>query len=462
VSGYEALRRRHVADARARVPEFLARADWPAERLAAHRQAALRRIIAAARAHSPWHGRRLAGVDPDTIDEAALAGFPVMTKDDLMGHFDEIVTDKRLTLRMVDSHLEGLTSDAYLLGRYHAVASGGSTGRRGVFVYDWDDWTLCYLATVRPLLRACAAEAAEDGRPPVMVAVSAANASHVTGALFQTFSDAALTVHRLPVTRPRDEIVAGLNTLQPTILGGYPSALYPLTADAAAGRLRIRPRLVVTGSEPLLPEIRAGLTEAWGVPVLNRWGASEGGILAASCHRGGGMHLTEDLVIIEPVDGAGAPVPPGTRSAKVLLTSLTNTTLPLIRYELTDEVVTLDRPCACGSAFGGIDDIHGRLDDTFHFNGVAVHPHVFRSPLGRRRNIVEYQVRQTPLGAVVAVRCGGPVDLETLRDDIAVALEQLGVPAPQIVVRAVDQLERQPTGKLRRFLPLSGGSARPV
>lgn len=455
MSGYEALRRRHVADALAGAPEFLARWEWPAERLAAHRRACLRRVVAAARERSPWHGRRLAGVDPGTIDEAGVSALPVMTKDDLMGHFDEIVTDRRLTLRLVDSHLEALSSDAYLLERYHAVASGGSTGRRGVFVYDWDDWTLCYLATVRPLLRAWAVESASAGRPPVMAAVSAANASHVTGALLQTFADGALTVHRLPVTRPRAEIVTGLNALQPAILGGYPSALYPLTADAAAGRLRIRPRLVVTGSEPLLPEIRTGLAEAFGVPVLNRWGASEGGILAASCHRDNGMHLNEDLFIVEPVDDRGAPVPPGTRSAKVLVTSLTNTTLPLIRYELTDEVVTLERPCACGSVFRTIDDIHGRLDETFHFNGVAVHPHVFRSPLGRRRNVVEYQVRQTPLGAAVAVRCTGPVDLASLQDDITLALERLGVPAPQIDVRAVDELERQPTGKLRRFLPLS-------
>jgi phenylacetate-coenzyme A ligase PaaK-like adenylate-forming protein len=453
VSGYEALRRRHVTDARARAAEFIARADWPEPRLAAHRLASLRRVLAVARERSPWHARRLAGIDPETVEETTLAELPVMTKDDLMGHFDEIVTDTRLTLRVVNSHLEALTSDAYLLEWYHAVASGGSTGRRGVFIYDWDDWTLCYLATVRPLLRAWSADPALVATPPVMVAVSAANASHVTGALFQTFGDAALTVHRLPVTCSREEIVAGLNALQPTVLGGYPSALYPLTGDAAAGRLLIRPRLVVTGSEPLLPEIRTGLEETWGVPVLNRWGASEGGILAASCGFGGGMHVNDDLVILEPVDDTSAPVGPGARSSKVLVTSLTNTTVPLIRYELTDEVTTLDEPCACGSPFRRVKDIQGRLDDTFFFDSIAVHPHVFRSPLGRRRNILEYQVRQTALGAAISVRCTGPVDLDDLRHDIVTALQRLGVPAPEIVITAVDELDRQAAGKLRRFVP---------
>lgn len=460
MSGYESLRRRHVSDARAQAAEFLARTDWPAARLADHRRTCLRRVVAAAVQHSPWHGRRLAGVDPAELDEETLADLPVMTKDDLMAHFDEIVTDRRLTLAVVDSHLEALSGDTYLFGRYHAVASGGSTGRRGVFVYDWDDWMMCYLATVRPVLRVWSADPALATTPPVMATVSAANASHVTGSVFQTFRDAALPVHRLPVTRPRDEIVAGLNALQPTILGGYASALHPLTAEAVAGRLRIRPRLVVTGSEPLLPEIRAALEETWRVPVLNRWGASEGGVLAASCGRRSGMHVNDDLVIIEPVDAAGAPVPAGVRSAKVLVTSLTNTTIPLIRYELTDEVTRLGEPCVCGSCFGSVDDIQGRLDDTFYFGGVAVHPHVFRSPLGRQPNVVEYQVRQTPVGAAVALRCAGPVDLDALRDDIAGGLERLGVRAPEIVITTVDGLDRQSTGKLRRFVPLAAAASR--
>jgi hypothetical protein len=43
-----------------------------------------------------------------------------------------------------------------------------------------------------------------------------------------------------------------------------------------------------------------------------------------------------------------------------------------------------------------IDDIGGRSDDTFLYTGgVVAHSMLFRSPLGRQRNIVEYQVRQT-------------------------------------------------------------------
>jgi phenylacetate-coenzyme A ligase PaaK-like adenylate-forming protein len=446
-----------MADATASAAGFDARFDWPAERVAAYRRAALRRVVGTAATRSPWHAERLARVEPGAVDEEHLADLPVMTKDDLMDHFDEIVTDRRLTLQLVEAHLERLVDDAYLLGRYHAVASGGSTGRRGVFVYDWDGWTAFYLATVRPLLRAWAStpDGDGDGNAPVMATIAAERASHMTGAVFQTFSGARLPVHRFPITRPIPEIVSGLNQTQPTILGGYASALWSLSHEARAGRLRIRPRLVVSGSEPLLPEVRAGLEETWGVPVLNRWGASEGGVLAASCDRGAGMHLSDDLVIIEPVDEAGRPVPPGTGSAKVLLTNLADTTLPLIRYELTDEVTVLDEPCPCGSSFRRIDDIHGRLDETFRYGAIDVHPHLFRSPLGSRPTVLEYQVRQTSRGAVLALHCGGPVDLDQLRLEITASLTGLGLRDPEVVVMTVETLDRQATGKLRRFVPLA-------
>src|SRR5229473_2822972 len=128
MTGYEELRLRHVRDAMAAAGELIGRLDWSV---------------------------------------APLAALQVMTKDDLMANFDEIVTDDRLRLDVVEDHLEALTAaDAYLFGRYHAVASSGSSGRRGVFVYDWDGWITAYLGTVRHLLRELAAWP-EGAHPPL-------------------------------------------------------------------------------------------------------------------------------------------------------------------------------------------------------------------------------------------------------------------------------------------------------
>jgi hypothetical protein len=82
-------------------------------------------------------------------------------------------------------------------------------------------------------------------------------------------------------------------------------------------------------------------------------------------------------------------------------------------------------------------------------------PHVFRSPLGRQRHILEYQVRQTPKGAEIAVRCIGPADLPKPESEISSGLARLGLLAPEVVVVPVDQIERQSSGKLKRFVSLA-------
>jgi putative adenylate-forming enzyme len=452
---YEQLRQRHYAEAMASVPGMLDRLSWPGDRLAAHRCTQLQRLVHVAIERSPWHRKRLEYVDLDALAAGDVTPLPTMTKADLMDNFDEIVTDERLRLDLVNAHLESdsLAAGSYLLDRYTAIASGGSSGRRSVVVYDWDSWKAVWIGLFRVVFRAMRTDPDLAGAPPVMANVTASHPTHATAALARIFSGPHMTAVRFPVTLPVEEIVAGLNETQPTFLHAYPSALHLLAAEARAGRLRIAPKRVLCSSEPLLPEIRAAAEEAWGLRVGNCWGMSEGGGVGTSCEEGV-VHLNEDLVIVEPVDEQGQPVPAGERAAKILLTNLFNPTVPLIRYEITDEVMFLAEPCRCGSAYQAMADVEGRLDDMFYYGGRTVHPHVFRSHLGRRAGIVEYQVRQTARGAAIALRCTGPVYLDQLRADLVDALTRLGVAAPEITIDVVGALERQLVGKLKRFVPL--------
>jgi phenylacetate-CoA ligase len=371
-----------------------------------------------------------------------------------MANFDDVVTDDRLRLGVVEDHLAVLTSDAYLFDRYHAVASGGSSGTRGVLVYDWDGWASAIWTVQRYLVRA-GRSVGESAMSTVMIGASVPQ--HMTSALPQTFSMPGATIERIPVTRPVADIVEGLNAVQPTVVVGYPSALHVLVAEARAGRLRISPRAISTTAEPLLPEIRAALEETFGVSVINSYGSSEGAGVAIGCGAGPWLHLSDDMVIVEPVDTAGRPVPPGTRADKVYLTNLFNHALPLIRYELTDQLELLadPAPCPCGSTHRLIADPYGRLDDVFVYGAVTVHPHLFRAPLSRRPEIVQYQVRQTPGGATVAVRAAGAVDTSALAAELTRALREIGLPDPRVAVRTVEGIERQASGKLKRFVPLT-------
>lgn len=179
--------------------------------------------------------------------------------------------------------------------------------------------------------------------------------------------------------------------------------------------------------EPLLPEIRAEVERARGEPVLNYYACSEAGTVAISCHRSGdGLHLAGDLLIVEPVSTRGQPVAPGERADKIYVTSLFNHTLPLIRYEITDELTLLGQPCSCGSGHRLIADPRGRLDDTFGYGKITVHPHVFRSPLSGRRDIIEYQVQQTPRGALISAVCPGPANLHDLEAELGFPTHRAG------------------------------------
>jgi phenylacetate-CoA ligase len=456
---YEELRQRHLADLGQIMPAHVQRLRWPAERLRQERTERLRDLLRVAKAASPWHRERLAGADPDTFSEEDLPTVPAMTKDDLMANWDGIVSDRRLRLELVEGHVARLTTDAYLLDEVHAVASGGSTGRRGIFTYGWRAWAEGYAGFMRHLVwdRAVTPEIA--ALPSTVALVAAQHASHMTSAMGQTFSSPAIRVVRFPITQPVGQIVAGLNDFQPVTILGYPSALAILAAEAREGRLRVSPKRIISTSEPLLAHVRQAVEATFQAPIANMYGTSEAGPVAIGCWRGPGMHLCDDLVIVEPVDQAGRRVPPGTRSAKIYLTAISNPTLPLIRMELTDQVTLLDGPCPCGSAHQPIADVQSRLEDVFAYpDGVLVHPLVFASVLVRQAWIVEYQVRQTPTGAEV-LAVGRPGDPAATARSLALALTRAGLPDASVEVRVVDHLERQSTGKMRRFLPLVASHA---
>ncbi len=447
----EALRRRHKDALAAAFPGLLERCDWTPDRLRGFRDNALRDLLREVKASSPWHAARLEAVDPSEISADDLSSLPTMTKSDLMANWDRIVTDDRLSLSTTEAHYAALADGGpqYLLDKYQVAATGGTSGVRGIFAVGWDEAFLVWAVYTRWVART-------GLKPPESFAsVAASSPLHITRALTRTFAEGNGEVHYFPVSRPLDEIVAGLQQAQPQVLHGYPSALHLVANEARAGRLKISPASVVVSSEPLLPGTAALISEVWQCPLFNLWGTTEAGTLAMGCGRSRAMHLSEDLVIFEPVDRDGRPVPPGTRADKVLVTALFETTLPLIRYELDDEVEVLIDPCPCGSAMPLIADIQGRADESLDFgHGRVVHPHALRSVLARESAVLEYQVRQSDRGIDVDVRLASSVDVDSLRRHLAAALADLGVPDAEVRVQEVADLPRSDVGKVRRFVPL--------
>jgi phenylacetate-CoA ligase len=85
---------------------------------------------------------------------------------------------------------------------------------------------------------------------------------------------------------------------------------------------------------------------------------------------------------------------------------------------------------------------------------VSVHPHLFRSILGREPAISEYQVQQTGDGAEIVCCAEGALDSAALSRKLEEALSRSGCHDPAVTVTRVAEIPRLVTGKLKRFLPL--------
>ncbi|WP_059017109.1 phenylacetate--CoA ligase family protein [Mycobacterium sp. M26] len=435
---YQRLRAAHLNAVAAALDDHVGRLDWPRERIEHHRDRRLRLLLGYARERSPFHARRLRDIDPDTATVADLAAVPAMTKQQAQEHWDQVITVGDLDRAGAERILAEQSWFSYTAHDQQVFSSGGSTGVRGVYVWDWPFFASAAALAWRMQARD-ERRAAQPG-PTRLAVISAALPPHASTPLFDVPTVDGMQTVVIEAGAPFDEVLANVAAAAPTHLVGYASVIGRLARAALAGDLSIAPRRVSTNSEPLLPEDRDAISRAWDPVIHNLWGSTEIGVQAVGCGYGEGLHICEDEVILERVDG------------RTLATGLANRTFPFIRYDLGDEITLLSEPCPCGSAFARVAEVAGRRDDDFVYGSVTVPASAFRHVLGTDPRITEYQVTQTATGADIAV-VGSPD--ESVAHTLVAAVGRYGLASAEITVRTVPRLDRNPnTGKLSRFVPL--------
>ncbi len=357
-------------------------------------------LIRHARRHSRFFQRGYA----DQPAEPVLVDLPVTRKRELMDRFDEWVTEPSLRYAELTGFVAdpARTGERYA-GRYLVYTTSGSTGVPGLLVQDPRAQRVYgWLAATRlapAFLGATGLAAAGRIR---RAAGLWALGGHFAGAATagRLAAGGPFAEHRMrafDVLAPVDETVAGLNAYQPDLLMGYATALSVLAAEQRAGRLRIRPVLVVTVSESLPRYERDRIGTSFRAPVRDLYGASEFIPLGVEC-RYHWLHVNDDWAVLEPVDSRYQPVPPGTASATVLLTNLANRVQPLIRYDLGDSVTVRPEPCPCGRPLTAIR-VQGRHDDVLRLPGtagdVAIVPLAVETVLERCPGLAAFQLVQT-------------------------------------------------------------------
>ena len=448
------------------------REHWTRAEIEAHQTAALQQLRIHAYAHSPFYREFHAG-----LTDCPLRELPVLTKAMVNEHFDEIVTDPRVNRAAVAAHVRSLRGAEQYLGRYVVNTTSGTTGDSTYILFNRREWATV-LASFTRFERHIGSLRGTVRRPKMAVVASTAP-WHMSARIGTTTRSSWLPMLRLDVSEPLDSIVRQLNAWQPQILATYASMAGILADEQASGRLQIAPGRIVSSAEVLSPALRQRIQTVWGDIVFDQYGASEGGTFAVECEspyhasdqaqqqqydasvrphvHQRGLHVFEDLYILEVVDDQNRPVPPGQYGDKVLLTVLFNFSQPLIRYELSDRVRMATRLCSCGSAFGLIDDIQGRREEVLRFSGhtgrsVAIHPMVFYRILDAIP-VSGWQVVQH--GDRLHLRLSGDVarvDEQALVESVCQALARQDAVLPVIKVEWLADVARGATGKAARII----------
>ncbi len=293
----------------------------------------LRKLLYYAYDHSNYYKEVFGknGIAREQIGSLPLSAFPTMDKNSLMEHFDEIVTVPDIRQEELRKFDERVTPDKKLFrGKYHVVHSSGSTGVPRYFVYDTSAWDSMLLGIIRGALW-------DMTMPQILKLLSgglrilyiAATDGRYGGAMAvgDGISGVGAEQKFLDIKTPLSEWVRTAREFQPDIIIGYPSAIKILGELVENSEVSVDVCRVISCGEPLAPGLRDYLEKIFGTVVVNFYGASESLAIGVETDRAEGMYLFDDMNYIE------------VENRKMYLTCLYNYVQPLIRYEITDQLV---------------------------------------------------------------------------------------------------------------------------
>lgn len=348
--------------------EELEKSQWlTSDEAAAHQLIRLRETLAHAARAVPYYRTlfREAGFDPASVTTLdGLKRIPALTRETLTARFDDLMADPAPTGRFVRS-------------------TGGSTGRPLRFAVDSYEM----MTRSAHIYRGLGWLGWQPGDRVAYVwgsDIDTREHKGLMGAVRDAFIG-VLWLDAFTMSVPRlDECLERLERFKPTVLIGYPSSLH-LLARRIIETSRRPPRVggIECSAEMLVPRVREDLRRAFDCRVLDRYGCREAGVVAHECPEGS-LHINSESVVVESEGG------------ELLLTTLNNRSMPLVRYRNEDLGVLSNGHCACGRGLPLIEKIQGRLSDIIRSpSGGLIHGEFFTHLFYGCRHVSRFQVRQT-------------------------------------------------------------------
>jgi phenylacetate-CoA ligase len=315
---------------------------------------------------SPYYSRIMKerGLRPES---AKPTDFPVLTKQIIQEHFDEIVTDPAIKQKDVHAYVEAGDPEKLYLGRYHVLKTSGSTGKPGYFVASSKE----VIAGVSPSVARGHVGTRRYKKRIAMIGFpkSFAGSSQTMSFCNRIWLARKIVDYRaISIEQPFEDVLKQLSEFQPHILSGYAKLLLLIADAQRSGKIKLTPDSIDSGGEQLLETDRRYLKETFGCAVNNHYGSTEGYSMGICRDGENSIELYEDHLIFS------------INESDTHITNLHCYAMPLIRYQLRD--ILVPRPINEANPFQRVECLIGRSDEIPYFtteenNRVTVHPLAF-------------------------------------------------------------------------------------
>jgi phenylacetate-CoA ligase len=193
--------------------------------------------------------------------------------------------------------------------------------------------------------------------------------------------------------------VQSLNDFNPTMIRGYPSQIYLIALHfLETGHCNIHPNAIYTYAETLLDRQRQVIEQAFDCPVYSSYGNGEHTGHLLQCKEGN-FHVVHETCVIELLREDGEAANAG-EVGELVITSLINKAMPMIRYKIGDTGILSEGACKCGRSSPIFTNLTGRVEDfivTPDGRHLGRLDHIFLKTL----NVKEAQIVQEKIDSIV-------------------------------------------------------------
>jgi len=250
-----------------------------------------------------------------------------------------------------------------------------------------------------------------------------------------------------------DKFIANINRFKPVMVRAYASSIYALADYLREKNLDVySPGCIVVSGDTCFSWQKKVIEQQFGCAVYDDYGSIEINSIAHECQQHIGMHVSMENVIVEFVDEHDEVITDG-RIGDIVVTPLSNFSMPLIRYRLGDKGKYLNTRCACGRQLDLIDHIEGRIPDIIYTpDGKHLSLHFFTILFEQVKSVRQFQIRQKSKSQLetLILAAGGfnAKDLTAVNEKIQ---EYIG---PDMVncVKIVNDIPLHPSGKRKFFI----------